>query len=247
MAADSMPSWSELPPRGLIGEAMRSVFLLCLGCAVALSQQKEDELDIPRSSVPLAPAALTWGQPFDPLTRGAKLRYQLYQTFGPTALGRTTIIAAIDQWTNTPEEWGQGWDAYGRRFGSHTAVTLARRAIQFGVGTMRREDPRFFRSGESTVGRRIRNQLIQTVWVRSDSGGTTLAAGRILGVIAGTQVSRIWIPQSEEGFSYNLGRAGLVLATDIGTRVLREFWPDIRQRLRRPKTNGGPGNSPNPP
>ena len=53
-------------------------------------------------------------------------------TIGPVPLLGEAAGAAIGQWMNTPKEWGQGWDAFAKRFGSNLAYNGIRQTITYG-------------------------------------------------------------------------------------------------------------------
>ena len=50
-------------------------------------------------------------------------------TVGPVPLLGEAAGAGINHWMNTPEEWGQGWGAYGKRYGSNLAYNAIRQTI----------------------------------------------------------------------------------------------------------------------
>ena len=66
--------------------------------------------------------------PTEPSNLTEKKRFHLYvvSTAGPVPLLGEAVGAAIGQWENTPEEWGQGWSAYGKRYGSNLAYNAVR-------------------------------------------------------------------------------------------------------------------------
>jgi hypothetical protein len=71
--------------------------------------------------------------------------------------------------------------------------------------------------------------MLGTFWVRRDNGmGHTLAAGRITGAFAAGQASRIWMPARVANFGAGVRTAGGNLGLDVGTDLLREFWPSKR-------------------
>src|SRR3954469_797121 len=61
--------------------------------------------------------------PFQParLNQKAQFRQYLLFTAGPLPILGELAGSGINQWTNTPPEWGQGWGAYGKRLGSNLA------------------------------------------------------------------------------------------------------------------------------
>src|SRR5690242_2477366 len=51
------------------------------------------------------------------LTERKRFHLYLLSTTGPVPILAEAAGAGIGQWENTPKEWGQGWGAYGQRFG----------------------------------------------------------------------------------------------------------------------------------
>ena len=66
------------------------------------------------------------------------LRNYTFDAFGPYAIAETVLIAGLDQATNTPPEWRQGFVGYSERFGSDFGIAAgwnnhalwARRGLQ---------------------------------------------------------------------------------------------------------------------
>src|SRR3954451_23007984 len=64
--------------------------------------------------------------PSSPVTTSAysfpdsKTRFKRYikGMVGPMTIGKSAFYAGIGTWRNSPEEWGDHWDGYGRRFAS---------------------------------------------------------------------------------------------------------------------------------
>jgi hypothetical protein len=183
----------------------------------------------PPPALQLEPARV-WDQPFRPMSLSEKLQYHYIEKMvGPWGLFTTSYSSAIDQMQVDPVEWRYGGGAYSQRFAARMGTRLVRRTIRLGVEQFSHEDPRFFRSGKSGFLPRTKNVLLQTVRVRKEDGGTTFPYGRVIGAFAGAQISQAWYPESRGGFGANLQRGAFVLVGDIGTRMLREFWPDIRR------------------
>ena len=54
---------------------------------------------------------------------------------------------------NSPKEWGQGWGAFGQRFGSNLAYNGIRQTITYGGSLALGEDTRYFASRRPASGR----------------------------------------------------------------------------------------------
>jgi hypothetical protein len=56
-----------------------------------------------------------------PLSTGQKFRIATASVFDWGTYPFNGTLSAIAQARNDPKEWGQGWDAYGKRFGANFA------------------------------------------------------------------------------------------------------------------------------
>ena len=64
-------------------------------------------------------SAVSRDREVNPLTNQERFRLYLRQTyFNPGTYAKRIAGAAIDQGRDVPHEWGQGWEAYGKRFAS---------------------------------------------------------------------------------------------------------------------------------
>src|SRR6187549_95471 len=80
-----------------------------------------------------AAPVLGFAQDGEPLDTTGKFHLHAKRAFGPSALVGSAARAGLHQRSNSPEEWGQGADAYGRRFGSAVARSGIRNALAFGL------------------------------------------------------------------------------------------------------------------
>ena len=153
-------------------------------------------------------------------------------TVGPVPLLGEAAGAGINHWMNTPEEWGQGWGAYGKRYGSNLAYNAIRQTITYAGSVALREDTRYFASNRSGAWARTRHALVSTVTARHEDGRTTFSFSSTAGVIGASAISSVWGPPSWKGPGNIAANAGVSFASTAAFNVLREFLPDI---LRRPR------------
>src|SRR4029077_20094162 len=76
----------------------------------------------------------------DTLTFSERLRIYERSFISPQSLMGPALGAGISQLDNTPPEWGQGAEGYGRRFASGYGRSVISRTIEFGVAAADRED-----------------------------------------------------------------------------------------------------------
>lgn len=68
--------------------------------------------------------------------------------------------------------------------------------------------------------------------IRTDSGHNTFNFAEFGGNAAAVAVSNAWYPDTRT-VSDNVEKLAIQLATDAFSNVLKEFWPDVKRRLRK--------------
>lgn len=154
-------------------------------------------------------------------------------TAGVVPLVGEAAGAGIGQWLNSPPEWGQGWAAFGERYGSNLAYNAVRQVFTYGTSVALREDTRYFSSGRKGFWPRTRHALVSTFTARTMNGRDRFSVSNTGGVIAAAGVSSIWGPDSWKGAGNIAENAGFSFASTAAFNVVREFLPDIFRRPRR--------------
>ena len=168
---------------------------------------------------------------FSPMTRQERLGMYVTGLVSPVSIATAAAAAGISQAHNTPEEWGGGAEAYGKRVGNVFAQHVIRDTLQYGVSAALHEDNRYFVSGESGFMRRTKYAVMSTFLARHDNGNRFISFSRI-GASAGTAfISRAWQPPSENRAGDGAVSFGINMASQVGFNVLREFWPDMKRRI----------------
>ncbi len=163
-------------------------------------------------------------------------RFKIY-AHGLVSIGSIAgplIGAGIGQWSNSPEEWGQGSTGFGRRIASAYARSTINQTIVFGVAALDHEDPRFTPSGESTVMRRLTHTVVGTFYTRTDTGDGIPAYSRFAGAFGASAIANAWYPESKRTVGATLSRGATTMLSRVLYRVILEFSPNIRSVLRRP-------------
>jgi len=168
-------------------------------------------------------------QPWTPITGQQRWQQYMETTFSPIAgLGAITG-AAISQGINSPEEWGQGWGAYGIRVASSYGSTLVGNTIQFGTAALFHEDNRYFPSTSEGVFGKLGHVLISPYLARNMDGHQRFSASSLMGSAGYSGIQLAWSPSSWQGWN-NVGinyliwygqAAGINLAKEISTSLVR--------------------------
>jgi hypothetical protein len=170
-------------------------------------------------------------QNYVPLSVGEKAAVFGKRIIAPTSLAKSAVTAGINQYQDSPEEWGQGLAGYGRRYG-HKLVT---RGFENGIGLLvavpLHQDPRYFPSEDVGAWPRLRHALAHTVITRNDRGDPEFSVWRFAGNYGSQFVSNAWRPERETQVSDTLRRGTVSIGYDAASNLLKEFWPEIRRHV----------------
>lgn len=167
-----------------------------------------------------------------PLGVSDKFIFHSKRLVEPAEFLRVGMSAGFQQLLDTPHEWGQGAEGFGRRYASSFGSTILRQSITFGLDSTLREDPRYFRSGKTNVGERIKSALAQTLICHTDNGGRSFAFARVGGAFGSEFISNTWRPRSVNQPANALVRGGSTVAVNAATNLLQEFLPEIKKMFK---------------
>ena len=199
------------------------VFLgVAISAPLALAEDRPDDETRPAAASP-PPRA------FAPMTASERFGRYLLGIADGESLVRAAASGAIAQAENTPKEWRGGAEAYGKRVGNAYAEHVINRTVQYGLAAALHEDNRYFVSGQTGFGRRIKYAVASTLLARHDNGSRFLSFSRIGGAAGAAFISRQWQPRSTNSAGDAASSFGVTMAADIGFNVFREFWPGLRR------------------
>ena len=142
---------------------------------------------------------------------------------GPFSLARTATSAGISQWRDSPEEWGQGAQGYGKRFASGMGQNAIHQTVTYGLDEAMHLDTGFERSKREGFFPRFKDALIQNVTSRTKSGNRVISVPRFAGIYTGAIVAHeTWYPQRYD-YKDGLRSGTTTLLTGFGINLVREF------------------------
>jgi hypothetical protein len=145
----------------------------------------------------------------------------------PFLLVNAMAFGAVAQWQDTPGGWGQGWEAYGKRVGSHVASMVVYRSLLYGGEVVRKEDNRYFRSGKTGFWPRVGYAVRSSVSARTPDGHQRISVSQIGAVAGAAFISRSWQPASNSSASDGATACGVAFGSHMGFAVFKEFLPDF--------------------
>jgi hypothetical protein len=155
----------------------------------------------------------------------AKTRFNNYlkSMFGPMALGKHVASAGFSTWRNSPEEWGEKWDGFGRRFASNVGKSVIGTTTVYVLDEAFKLDSKFYRSQNKKFGARLKNALLSPVTARNEQGKKVFGFPRIAGSYVSSIVSRqAWYP-SRYDYKDGLKSGTISLGTNAVYNLIREF------------------------
>jgi hypothetical protein len=167
-----------------------------------------------------------------PLTTGQKYRLATAGVFDYFAFPFNGALAGIAQANNSPKSWGQGWGAYGKRYGSSFADNSIGTYMTTAVfPSILKEDPRYYQMGKGSFKARAWHGVERLFVTRTDSGHDRFNYSETVGNAAAAAISNIYHPAEDRTFSRNIVTFGMLIMWDGCSNELKEFWPDIRRKV----------------
>jgi hypothetical protein len=170
-----------------------------------------------------------------PLTAGQKFKVVGRSSFDYVQYPWYGFLAGISQAENSEPGYGQGAAGYGKRFGAAFADGSIENFMTSAVfPSLLRQDPRFFQSGKGGFWHRTGYAMTRVIITRGDSGHSQANFSEVIGSALSAGISTYsYHPRADR----NLRNAASVWGSQVGydtlTYVVKEFWPDIRRKIRK--------------
>ena len=172
-----------------------------------------------------------------PLTTGQKYKVVARSSFDYVQYPWYGFLSGISQAENSEPGYGQGAQGYGKRFGAAMADGTIENFMTSAVfPSLLRQDPRFFQSGHGGFRRRAWYAFTRILVTRGDNGNSQFNYSEVVGSALSSAISTYsYHPHADKTVS-NTGKVwGTQVGYDALTYVVKEFWPDIRRKLRKKK------------
>jgi hypothetical protein len=189
--------------------------------------QAQSPADSGNSSSGILPANTAQPQPHLTYTRPTektKLRNYFFDTLGPYPIVGAALAAGINQADNTPPEWGQGAEAYGKRLGSNFGIAAIATTARYGLAEALREDTLYYRCECKGVFPRLGHAMISTFTARrGDDGHRVFSLPAIVAPYVGTTAAvYAWYPDRYDvKDAFRMGNYSLLAY--VGGNVALEF------------------------
>jgi hypothetical protein len=172
-----------------------------------------------------------------PLTTGEKFKVTAQSSFDYMEFLWYGALAGIGQARDSQADYGQGVEGYAKRYGAHFADgTIENFTTQAILPSLLHQDPRYFQKGTGGFWHRTGYAVSRIVITRTDSGRSQVNYSEILGSGGAAAIATYsYYPQRNRDFANVASVWGTQVGYDALSLVVKEFWPDIRRKLRGPK------------
>jgi hypothetical protein len=145
-------------------------------------------------------------------------------SFDPVVFPCVGVMTLV---TNRDASFG---DRYMRAFADNSLGNFLTTAV---VPSLTNQDSRYFRSGEGSVFRRMAYAASRSVVTRTRSGHAAFNVSEIGGNLAAAGLSNVYYDPADRTVTDTMSRWGTQVMWDTVANELKEFWPDIRTRIRK--------------
>ena len=193
-----------------------------------------------------------------PLTSKQKFAVVVRGSFDYVQYPWYAFLSGISQAENSEPGYGQGWEGYGKRFGAALADGTIENFMTGAIlPSVLHQDPRYFQSGHGSFTRRTFYAVSRTLITRGDNGKNEFNYSEVVGGAMSAAISTYsyhpkgkYVTTTTPGVlryipsDRTLRNTAKVWGTQYGydslTLVVKEFWPDIRRKIRKtPKNEPG--------
>jgi hypothetical protein len=155
--------------------------------------------------------------------------------FDPPVFPFVAFTTWLAQAEGEESSWGRSPSAYAKRyattFSDDAIATFMTTAV---MPTLLHQDPRYFQLGEGSPLHRAEYAATRSFVTRGRSGHGQFNYSDVTGNFIAAAASNLYHPAEDRTWSGTLSRWGTQMMWDVLSSELKEFWPDIRRRIRKP-------------
>jgi hypothetical protein len=171
------------------------------------------------------------GRVLVPMTARQRREIYLQQTLAtPGAYLKRMFDAGIDQWRESPLQWGDGWTAYGERFASREGQFIAANSLAALGNAALHYEPRYDQCRCSGFWPRTRHAIVRN-FLTYDRSEQELRPqwGLYGGAFGGGMIATAWKPHSRNAFA----EGGIAMAEQAGFGAALNFFIEFSTEINR--------------
>jgi len=169
---------------------------------------------------------------FKPLTRSAKFKVALDDSFDPSAFLVAGVFAGVSMAQKQYPHFGQGAEGFGKYYGGAFAdQAIGNFMTEALFPVTLHQDPRYFTKGKGGFWKRTGYAISREVVTRGDNGHNQFNTSELAGNAVAAGISNLYYPAQDRSFGNTANKWGQQIGLDTLFNVMKEFWPDTRRKL----------------
>lgn len=163
----------------------------------------------------------------EPLTTGMKFHLAYKSLTNPVFFARTAAWAGVQQATDTPGQWRQGANGYGKRVGAGFADATTEGLIGNAIlPSLLHQDPRYFYQGSGTKKSRALHAVLAAFICKGDNGQTQPNYSTWGGSLISSSISVSYYPSSDRNAQHVFKTFGIGMGLHVAGGLVQEFIVD---------------------
>ena len=170
---------------------------------------------------------------YKPLTIQQKFTIAFRQSTDPGTFVLAAAIGGLGQAKDSNPSFGEEFRGYSHYAATKYADYVISDFMREGIfPSLLHQDPRYFRRGTGSAWSRVAYAARQVLWTRSDSGRMGFNYSQIMGGASAVAISAAYYPERRDGRDA-ASSFGAQIGAQIGSNVMKEFWPDLQRAFLR--------------
>ena len=169
-----------------------------------------------------------------PIPVREKFTLAFENAFDPFVIPFVGFTAGVAQISGQEASFGFGASGYAKRYGlafaDNTIGDIMTSAV---MPSLLRQDPRYFQLGTGRAAHRFGYAASRVLITRSDAGHRQFNWSDVGGNAISAGLSDLYYPSANRHLSDTATRWGTEVLWDALANELKEFWPDIRRKIRK--------------
>ncbi len=160
----------------------------------------------------------------EPLTTGMKFHLAYKSLTSPVFFVRTAAWAGVQQAADTPGQWRQGAEGYGKRVGAGFADATTEGLIGNAIlPSLLHQDPRYFYQGSGTKKSRALHSILAAFICKGDNGRTQPNYSTWGGSLISSSIALSYYPSSDRNAQHVFKNFGIGMGLHVAGGLVQEF------------------------
>jgi hypothetical protein len=166
------------------------------------------------------------------LSTGEKFKLGLQDSFDYFAYPAAGVFAGINMAQQQTKSFGQGAAGFAKYYGAAFAdQTIGNMMSESVFPSLLHQDPRYFPMAKGGFWKRTRYAISREWITRNDLGKNAFNYSELGGNAVAVAISNAYYPAENRTVSNNAYKYGQQIGLDAFFNILKEFWPDMRQKM----------------